>query len=164
MAIRIRRSETAATECDLRRLLLRLRLVLERGFHLLDDAGECDFIGDREIGEDLAIETDVGGLEAFGETAVGQALRADGGVQALDPEITESALARLAIAISPILGPSWSRLSRNGKVWNGGRGIRARRRLLVLRRSRLAGALVALGMLLYPAGAGLLFQRIVLWL
>jgi hypothetical protein len=30
-----------------------------------------------------------------------------------------------------------------------------------LRRSRLAGALVALGILFYPAGAGLLFQRIV---
>jgi hypothetical protein len=32
-----------------------------------------------------------------------------------------------------------------------------------LRRSRLAGALVALGILFYPAAAGLLFQRIVLY-
>ena len=63
-----------------------------------------------------------GGFQSFREPAVGQALRADGGVQALDPEITESAFARFAIAIGPILGPSWSRLSRNGKVSNGGRG------------------------------------------
>ena len=54
-------------------------------------------VGDGEIGENLAIETDVRGFQAFGETAVGQALRADGGVQALDPKITESPFARLAI-------------------------------------------------------------------
>ena len=45
-----------------------------------------------------------GGFQTFGETAVGEALRADGGVQPLDPEIAESALARFAIAIGPIFG------------------------------------------------------------
>ena len=95
--------------------------LLERGFHLLDNRFERRFVGDGEIGKNLAIETDAGGFQAFGETAVGEALRADGGVQALDPEIAESAFARFAIAIGPILGPSSSRLSRNGKVWNGGR-------------------------------------------
>ena len=65
-------------------------IFLERGFHLLDDALERDFIGDREIGKNLAIEPDVGGFQAFRETAVGQALRADGGVESLNPEIAES--------------------------------------------------------------------------
>src|SRR4030081_2797952 len=86
------------------RCLLRFRFFLERGLHLLDDSLERDFIGDREIGKNLAIEPDVRRFEALDETAVGEALRADGGVEPLDPEITESAFARFAIAIGPILG------------------------------------------------------------
>src|SRR5438552_11880464 len=85
------------------RRLLRFRFVLERGLHLLDDSLERGFVGDGEIGKNLAIESDVRGLQAFGETAVGETLRADGGVQALDPTITESALARFAIALGPLL-------------------------------------------------------------
>src|SRR5205807_4853980 len=65
---------------------------------------ERALIRDREIGEDLAIKSDVRGLEALGEPAVGQTLGADGGVEPLDPEIAEGAFAGLAIAIRPILG------------------------------------------------------------
>src|SRR4029077_12507815 len=84
--------------------LLRFGLVLERGLYLLDNSLERDFVGDGEIGKDFAIEPDVRGLHPFGEAAVGKTLGADGRVQPLDPKITESALARFAIAIRPILG------------------------------------------------------------
>ena len=86
------------------RRLLRFRLILERGFHLLDDSLERGFVGDREIGKNLAVEPNIRGFQTLGETAVGETLRADGGVEPLDPKITERAFARLAIAIRPILG------------------------------------------------------------
>src|SRR4029077_5897198 len=44
------------------------------------------------------------GFQSFGETAVGEALRPDRGIEPLDPKITESALPRFAIAIRPVLG------------------------------------------------------------
>jgi hypothetical protein len=90
----IRWSWAAATEGVLRRFLC-FRLVLERCLNLLDYALECSFVGNREIGKNFAIESDVRGLQTLGETAVGETLRANGCVQALDPEITERALARL---------------------------------------------------------------------
>src|SRR5205823_2357659 len=49
-------------------------------------------------------KSNVGGLEAFGEPAVGQTLGADGGIEPLYPEIAESPFAGLAIAVGPILG------------------------------------------------------------
>src|SRR5688572_33438355 len=86
------------------RCLLRFFLVLERGSHLLDNALKRGFVGDREIGENLAIEADVCGLQALSETAVGEALSADGRVEALNPQITEGAFARFAVAIGPVFG------------------------------------------------------------
>ena len=44
-----------------------------------------------DVGEDLAVEADLRGLEAFHETAVGQAGGAGGGVDADLPEIAEGA-------------------------------------------------------------------------
>src|SRR5580704_8728066 len=89
---------------SLRSLLGGLLLVLERGFRLVEDGLESGFIGHGEIGEDLAIEVDAGGLKAFDEAAVGKAVGAGGGVDARLPEHAEIALARLAIAGRPGLG------------------------------------------------------------
>src|SRR5947209_12380817 len=85
------------------RLLFRLRFLVQRVLHLLDNRFEGGCVVDRNIGQNFAIEADSGCLQSFSEPAVGQAVGTGGGVQALDPKITESALARFAIAIGPIL-------------------------------------------------------------
>jgi len=71
---------------------------------LIDDRFECGFVGDREIGENFAIQSDLRSLESFGKAAVGHPVRACGGVETLDPKITKCALASFAVAIGPILG------------------------------------------------------------
>ena len=53
---------------------------------------------DGEIGENLAVDLDAGLVEAVDETAIGQAVLADGGIDALDPQRTEIALAGLPVA------------------------------------------------------------------
>ena len=100
----IRRSQLAATGRNSLGRVLRLPLVFEGRFYLPDDACESRFIGDREVGKNFAIEADIRGLETFCETAVSEALRANGGVQTLDPKIPERAFARFAVAIGPVLG------------------------------------------------------------
>src|SRR5207237_2165432 len=65
------------------RCFFRFRLVLERALHLLDDRLERDFIGDREIGQDLAIKTDVRRFQSFGEPAVSETLGADRSIEPL---------------------------------------------------------------------------------
>ena len=85
------------------RRLLRFRLLLDRGLHLLDNSHKRDFVGDREIGKNLAVQSDICGSQPLGETAIGETLRADRGVQALDPKIAECSFAGLAIALGPIL-------------------------------------------------------------
>ena len=51
----------------------------------LDDASERRVVADRDVGEDLAVEGDVGPLEAAHELAVGQAVGAGRGVDPDDP-------------------------------------------------------------------------------
>src|SRR5437867_225135 len=82
---------------------LSFRFVLDRGLHLLDNPLKRHFVGDREIGKNLAVEADVCGSQALGETAVGEALGADCSIQTLDPKVAERSFAGFAIAIGPIL-------------------------------------------------------------
>jgi hypothetical protein len=56
-------------------------------------------IGDGHVGEDLAIEFDVGLEQSGDEFAVAEAQRADGGVDARDPEPAEISLSVAAIAV-----------------------------------------------------------------
>ena len=76
----------------------------ERGFRLIEDDFKSGFIGDGEIGKDLAIDLNIRGFDAFHEAAVGEAERAGGGVDALLPEHPEIAFPRLAVAIGPSFG------------------------------------------------------------
>ncbi len=62
----------------------------------LGDAGERRRIAHGDVGQDLPIEGDAGGLEAGDELAVGEAVLASGGVQADDPQGPHLALALLA--------------------------------------------------------------------
>ncbi len=63
------------------------------------ERGECLRLVDRHVGQDLAVDLDAGLVQAVDETAIGQAVLADGGVDALDPERAEIALAALAVAV-----------------------------------------------------------------
>src|SRR3977135_1809535 len=83
------------------RLLFRLRFVLERAFRLIDNRLERGLVADCEIGQDFAVESDAGGFQSFGEAAVSHSVGASGGVEPLDPQITESAFTGFAIAIGP---------------------------------------------------------------
>src|SRR5690606_16892383 len=64
-----------------------------------DERRERRRVVDREVGEHTAVDRDLGGLEALDEAVVGKALGAGRGVDALDPQLAEVALARLAVAV-----------------------------------------------------------------
>src|SRR4029434_732697 len=93
-----RQSDSRLTIRESRHLLL----FLERVFHLIDNRFESSLIRNGEVGKNLAIEADLGRFQTFREATVGQTLRADGGIEPLDPEHAKVALARLAIAVSPV--------------------------------------------------------------
>lgn len=65
----------------------------------LDQLGECIGIGDRHVGEDLAVESDPGLFEPVHELGVGQAADAGGRVDAGDPKAADFALLIATIAI-----------------------------------------------------------------
>ena len=73
-------------------------------FGLGDDGAERGGVGDREVGEDLAIRFDSGGLEAFDEARVGQSFVADGSADTLDPQGAELSLALFAVTVFVGLG------------------------------------------------------------
>jgi len=102
-----RQSATLNVEFEmsiLRRFLFRLRLFVERALGLIENRFERVGVVDRDVGQNFAIQSDAGGFQAFGETAVSHSVCTRGGVEPLDPQITERALAGFAIAIGPILG------------------------------------------------------------
>jgi hypothetical protein len=65
----------------------------------LDQHRERRGVGHRELGERLAVDLDAGGLEALDEAVVGHAVEPAGGVDPLDPQLPEVALALLAVAV-----------------------------------------------------------------
>src|SRR5690606_2061032 len=56
------------------------------------------------VGKHLAVDFDAGLVQAVDEAAVGQAMLADGSVDALDPQSAEVALVDLAVAVGELLG------------------------------------------------------------
>ena len=69
----------------------------------VDDSGEGGGFVHSEVGEDFAVDFDLGLGEGLDEAAVGEVETADGGVDAGDPEVAEIALAGLAVTIGPVL-------------------------------------------------------------
>src|SRR5687767_5886469 len=65
----------------------------------LDERRERRGVRDRDVGEDLAVDLDAGGLEPLDEAVVGHAVLTSGGVDAGDPELPEVALALLAVPV-----------------------------------------------------------------
>jgi len=71
---------------------------LQRGLGDFDQFGKRSRIGGGEVGQDFAVERDLGGLQAFHEAAVGCAGGAGGGIDADLPEGAESAFLDAAVA------------------------------------------------------------------
>src|SRR3981081_2567879 len=65
----------------------------------LYEHGESRRIVDRQISQHLAVDRHAGQAKALDEAVVGDVVRARGGVDPGDPELTEVALALLAIAV-----------------------------------------------------------------
>ena len=76
----------------------------QRGLGLLHDRLERPRLGDGEVGQDLAIDRDAGLGEAVDKSAVGETKGTHRGVQALDPQRAERALAPLAVAEGVLVG------------------------------------------------------------
>ena len=55
-------------------------------------------VGDGDLSQSATIQLDAGEMQALNEAVVGDALSADGSVDALDPQLAEIALASLAVA------------------------------------------------------------------
>ena len=68
------------------------------GLGLLDDGLEGLRIGDGQFGQSATIKLNAGEVQALDEAVVGDAFSADGGVDTLDPQLAEVALASLAVA------------------------------------------------------------------
>src|SRR5260221_9018886 len=64
----------------------------------LHDASESGVVADGEVGQDLPIERDVGGLQALDELAIGQAVGAGRRVDTDDPQAAHLALPLLPVA------------------------------------------------------------------
>src|ERR1700758_3444657 len=71
----------------------------ERLARHLDEGGESHRVGHGKVGENTPVDLDARRLQSLHETVVGQPVRARGGVDALDPEAAEVALAVLAVAV-----------------------------------------------------------------
>jgi hypothetical protein len=74
-------------------------LGLQRVLGLFDQGIKGHLVANRDIGQDLAVQFDVRGLEAFDEAAVADAGVAAGGVETDDPQAAEFTLLFLAIAV-----------------------------------------------------------------
>ena len=71
----------------------------KRAFGLFDEGLEGLGFTDGEVRQDLAVDLDASLREAVDKSAIGQAMLADGGVDALDPQGAEVPLAQLAADI-----------------------------------------------------------------
>ena len=71
----------------------------QRRLSLVDQGLEGAGLMDREIGKNLAINLDTGALQPVHELRIGHAVLAHPGIDALDPQGAEIALAGTAVAI-----------------------------------------------------------------
>src|SRR5437762_4922194 len=77
-------------------------LLFERVLCLINNRFKCGFVGDGQVGENLAVQANASSFKSFGKATVADSVRTSRSIQALDPEVTECAFARFAIAIGPV--------------------------------------------------------------
>src|SRR5690606_38495258 len=92
---------------------------------LFDQGPERLRLADREIRENLAVDVDPGALHAVDELRVGQAMLAHAGIDALNPQAAEAALAVAAVAIG-VLQPLLDALDGDAEVVLGAAAIAGR--------------------------------------
>jgi hypothetical protein len=80
------------------------KLLRQRRFYHLNDLGKPLGIGDGHIGEDFAVELDLGLDQASDEFAVAQAVHSGGSVDADDPQLAEFALPVVTVAVGEYAG------------------------------------------------------------
>src|SRR5918998_4019506 len=73
-------------------------LLRQGGLGALHIGGESRRLVDGQLGQDLAIDLDPSLAETVDKSGIGQAMHADRGVQALDPESAEGALLVATVA------------------------------------------------------------------
>ena len=71
----------------------------QRGPGDLDQRGERRRVGDRDVGEVLAVHLDTGGLEALDQPVVGDVVGTRGRIDPRDPQLAELALAGAAVTV-----------------------------------------------------------------
>lgn len=76
--------------------------VIEGGADFVHDRLEGRLVVDRDVGQDFAVELDIGEFETFDETAVSDTFGADCGAETGDPQGAEVALAGLTVTVGPI--------------------------------------------------------------
>src|SRR5665213_4629010 len=84
----------------------------QRGANLVGYGLEAAGIGARHIGENLAVDIDPRQLKAVHKSRIGHAFDPRRGVDALDPQRPERALAHLAVAVGVLPGLVDRRLGR----------------------------------------------------
>src|SRR5205085_3544316 len=94
----------ASAGMTISRLRRRCSFLRQRGLGLFDDGLECRRLANREIGQHLAVDRDAGLREPVDKSAVGDPEGTHRGVQALNPQRTEGALAPLAVAEGVLVG------------------------------------------------------------
>src|SRR5690242_20659561 len=90
-----RRPRAGAASRSLGRVDVRRQCLLRD----LDERGERGGVVHGQLGQDLAVDLDVRGLQTLDEAVVRDAVGAGSGVDALDPQLTEVALALLAVVV-----------------------------------------------------------------
>src|SRR5258707_1027609 len=83
---------------------------------LIHQSLECGGLVDRQIGQDLAVDLDPGAGEPGDKSAVGEAMLAHGGVDALDPQGAEVTLLLLAADIVVLQRPVGRGIGRGDVV------------------------------------------------
>ena len=73
--------------------------IRKSGLGLGNQHAECVGLGDRQIAQHLAVDSNLSLAEAVDKSAIGQPMVTDGSVDALDPEGAEIALLDATIAV-----------------------------------------------------------------
>src|SRR5690606_5911451 len=127
----------------------------ERGLHPRDDRRERRLVGDREVGEHLAVEADRSTVQAVDEHAVRDAVLAHRRVDPRDPQRAEYALLGTPVAIRVLAGPH-DRLLGNAKDVSAPSAVTlGRRNDLLVARSRRDST--------FDSGHGALLMRTAAW-
>ena len=112
-----------------------------RLFWRLDNLREDRRVLRRDVRENFAVQSNLGGLQTLHEAAVGQTRFANGGGDADLPQVAERALAHLAVAVG-VLPSVVNGIGKRTVKFRAAQPEAFGTRIILVRRLREAGALV----------------------